>query len=82
MPTHSGNDITTYIPLKIRQHDLLLDLHQYNANDIVGFGAGLGLFNYRINKLFECDLVLNLWNQPETLILPKIFPVWQDSAGI
>jgi hypothetical protein len=65
MPTHFGNDIALYLPVKIREYDLLLNLHQYNAGDIRGYGAGLGVFNYKISKLLAYDLVLNFWNQPE-----------------
>lgn len=63
-PTHFGNDIAFYIPLKYKKYDLLIDLHNYNNNVNRSFGLGLGIFNYSISSKISSDFSLNFWNQP------------------
>ncbi|MBI1305389.1 MAG: hypothetical protein GC181_02110 [Bacteroidetes bacterium] len=64
-PTHFGNDVAVFIPLKYKQFDLLLNVHDYSNKTAGGFGVGVGLYNYIISDKWESDLALNFWNQPK-----------------
>ena len=65
-PTHFGNDVAFFLPLKYNQFDILLNLHNYSNKTVGGLGIGVGLYNYRFNEKIEADLTLNFWNQPKT----------------
>jgi len=55
-PTHFGNDIAIYFPVKYKKYDLLIN----------AFGVGFGLYNFKFSKKIESDFTLNVWNQPES----------------
>lgn len=65
-PTHFGNDIALYTPVKYTKYDLLLIVHKYSNYSSSGYGVGLGLYNYKLSKKWEADVTLNYWNQPES----------------
>lgn len=66
VPTHFGHDIAVYLPVKYRQFDLLLIVHNYANQAQSGFGIGAGLYNYKISEKFESDADLYIWNQPDS----------------
>ena len=80
-PTHFGNDIAIFIPVKYKQFDLLLNIHNYSNKTVSGFGAGAGLYNYTFSEKWESDLVLNFWNQPNTFYDNTKIPGGQISVG-
>lgn len=80
-PTHFGNDIAIFIPVKYKQFDLLLNIHNYSNKTVGGFGAGAGLYNYTFSEKWESDLVLNFWNQPNTFYDNTKIPGGQISVG-
>lgn len=65
-PTHFGNDIAFYFPVKYKKYDLLINVHNYSNKYDNEFGIGLGLYNYRFSKKIESDLTLHIWDQPKT----------------
>lgn len=65
-PTHFGNDLAVFIPVKYKKFDLLLDLHSYSNKTGKGFGLGTGLYNYKLSEKLESDITINLWSQPRT----------------
>lgn len=65
-PTHFGNDIALFVPMKHKQLDLLVNLHNYSNKSTHGFGLGAGLYNYKLTEKWESDITLNFWNQPKT----------------
>lgn len=65
-PTHFGNDLACFLPVKFKEYNLLLDLHRYSNKADEGFGIGIGLFKYRLSEKSEHDLVVNVWNQPKS----------------
>lgn len=65
-PTHFGNDIAIFIPVKYKKFDLLLNLHNYTNKTASGFGVGTGLYNYKFSEKWEADITLNFWNQPRS----------------
>ncbi|MHB1276934.1 MAG: hypothetical protein ACYC1Q_00890 [Bacteroidia bacterium] len=64
-PTHFGNDIAVFLPVKYKQFDLLLDLHRYSNRAEQGTGVGLGIYNYKLNDKLKSSVKVNIWNQPK-----------------
>lgn len=64
VPTHFGNDVAVYLPMKLNKSDLLFALHEYSNKDRKGFGLDLGTYNKRISKRLETDFIIHLWDQP------------------
>jgi len=64
-PTHFGNDLAIFIPMKYKQFDILFSLHSYRSKNEGGFGLGGGVYNYKLSEKLESDITLNLWNQPK-----------------
>ena len=65
-PTHFGNDIAVFVPVKYKKFDLLLNIHNYSNKTASGFGIGTGLYNYILSEKLETDITLNFWNQPKS----------------
>lgn len=65
-PTHFGNDLAVFIPVKYKRFDLLLSLHKYKNYTSSGFGIVTGLYNYKLTNKLESDITLNFWSQPKT----------------
>lgn len=66
VPTHFGNEVALYLPVKYKKFDLLIDFHSYSNKVSSGLGFGAGLFNYAFAEKMEADFILNIWNQPES----------------
>ncbi|MBL7932842.1 MAG: hypothetical protein JNL60_13115, partial [Bacteroidia bacterium] len=49
-PTHFGNDIAVFVPMKYKKLNLLLNLHNYANKTVSGFGIGTGLYNYKLSE--------------------------------
>lgn len=65
-PTHFGNDIALFVPLRLQKHKILLSMHNYNSYTGSGYGLGLGVFGHRVSHKLDVDLTLNLWDQPQS----------------
>lgn len=63
-PTHYGNTISLFLPLKYKKYDLLFSINRYDNNQITGNGVGLGIFNYQLYDNYFMNLSGNIWNQP------------------
>lgn len=63
-PTHFGNDVAAYFPVKYKRFDMLVDFHCYSNKTSSSFGMGAGLFNFRFTEKIESDFALNVWSQP------------------
>lgn len=70
-PTHFGNDVAIYLPVKYKNFDLLVNVHNYHNFSGSGFGAGLGLFNYKLSEKIETDFTASFWNQPVSFFETK-----------
>lgn len=70
-PTHFGNDIALYLPFIYRGKGLLVNFHRYANKDQSGFGLGLGTYNLKISDKIEGDILINVWNQPESFFSDK-----------
>lgn len=68
-PTHFGNDIALLVPLKIMDHNLLVNAHRYGNRSAAGYGIGLGVFDFRLSERMSADMELDLWNQPASFWL-------------
>lgn len=66
-PTHFGNNVALYVPLKIKNANLLLAAHNYNNKSYTWWGAEVGAFDYKpfSNKKMQLSTVLNVWQQPK-----------------
>ncbi|MCE6991120.1 hypothetical protein [Dyadobacter sp. CY323] len=65
-PTHFGNDISLTLPVQYRNTDLLFGVHKFSNFKSEGYGLDLGLYNRKLTKRLETDLVIRIWNQPES----------------
>lgn len=65
-PTHFGNDVAIFVPVKYKKFDVLLNVHSYGNKNGKGFGIGTGLYNYKLSEKLESDISLNFWNQPKS----------------
>lgn len=65
-PTHFGNDVALYLPVRYKKFNMLVDVHNYSGRNESGLGIGLGLFNYSFTENLDMDFVLNYWNQPRS----------------
>lgn len=63
-PTHFGNDISIYLPVKYKHYDLLIQVHNYNNQTQQKYGAGIGLYNYALTKKLSADIGISAWEQP------------------
>jgi hypothetical protein len=65
-PTHFGNDIALYLPVKIRSVNHLLAIHNYNNREKSYPGIQYGLYNVPVvrNGAVEIGSMINLWMQP------------------
>jgi hypothetical protein len=70
-PTHFGNDVALFLPVKYRRYDVLLHLHRYSNNVKNGLGIGVGLYNYQLSRKLETDVALIVWNQPNSFLDAK-----------
>lgn len=75
-PTHFGHDVAYFLPFRYKKMDLLVALHTYKNMSQKSYGLQAGLFNYKLNDLFETDLVLHAWLQPLSYTSSK-----QDAGG-
>jgi hypothetical protein len=73
-PTHFGNDIAFYLPVKYRKYDLLVNVHRYANKTNNGFGIGMGLYNLKFSEKIQSDFTLNFWNQPESFFKDETLP--------
>ncbi|MGE5448871.1 MAG: hypothetical protein ACM3PR_10930 [Bacteroidales bacterium] len=71
-PTHFGNDIAVYFPFKLKENNLLINIHRYSNKDKTGLGLGAGAYNLRLSDKIEGDIKLDVWNQPETFFSHKM----------
>lgn len=67
MPTHFGNDIAVYLPVKLRYTGILLNMHRYGNYESNGLGFGLGLFDGSLTGKLSTDILVTVWDQPESL---------------
>jgi len=65
-PTHFGNDIAFYLPIRYRKYDMLFNAHRYGNRSGNGYGIGLGLYNFELSGKLQTDFTVNFWNQPES----------------
>lgn len=70
-PTHFGNDIAVFLPMKYKKFDLLFNFHNYNNYKNSKHGIGFGLFNYAISSKISTDFNLNIWEQPTNFFSNK-----------
>lgn len=64
MPTHFGNDIGVYLPVKLRYTGVLMDVHWYDSHNDSGMGFGLGLEDVWFSKKIKGDIKAAVWDQP------------------
>ena len=66
-PTHFGNNVALFIPLKIKNANLLLAAHNYNNKNNTWWGVEVGAFDYApfSNKKIHLSTLLNVWEQPK-----------------
>lgn len=67
-PTHFGNDIALYVPFRLNDSKLLLNVHRYANYNNAGFGIGAGYFDIALSDKVKSDVELTFWNQPETFL--------------
>jgi hypothetical protein len=65
-PTHFGNDISFTLPVQYRNTGFLLGMHQFSNFKSEGYGLDLGLYNRKLTRRLETDLVMRIWNQPNS----------------
>ncbi len=65
-PTHFGNDIALYVPVRFRRFGIMANAHRYSNKSDTGFGAGLSLYNLGGSGKLRSELRLNVWSQPES----------------
>lgn len=65
MPTHFGNDISIFLPVKFRVTGMQINAHRYDSYETRGFGFGLGLCDIKFSEKFSSDMKANVWKQPE-----------------
>lgn len=65
-PTHFGNDVALYIPIKCKKYDFLFNVHNYSGKKYTGYGIGLGIYNFDLYKRIEFDFSFNIWDQPKS----------------
>ena len=65
VPTHFGNDVAVYLPVKFNKNDLLFAVHEYSNRERQGYGIDLGTYNRKISNRLETDFTFHLWDQPE-----------------
>lgn len=70
-PTHFGNSVALYIPIKYKKYDFLISAHNYKSKNYTGYGIGLGVYNFYLSKKIESDLEFNLWDQPKSFFDTK-----------
>jgi hypothetical protein len=68
MPTHFGNDIAIYLPIKLRVTGLLMNVHRFSSKDLTGIGFGLGLYDGWLSENISTDIRMNVWDQPESFL--------------
>ncbi len=67
-PTHFGNDLALYIPFKLNDTRLLLNLHRYSNYKEAGFGIGAGYFDIPLTSRLKSDIEMTFWNQPKNFL--------------
>ncbi len=65
-PTHFGNDIALYVPVKYKGNNLLVNIHNYNNKTSNGYGIGLAFYHHKLGNKTESDVAINVWNQPKS----------------
>ncbi|MBI3133454.1 MAG: hypothetical protein HYZ14_02155 [Bacteroidetes bacterium] len=65
-PTHFGNDVAAYLPVKYKKFNVLFQAHQFQNHDTKGMGIGIGIYNYPVTGKLKLDAAVNYWNQPES----------------
>jgi hypothetical protein len=65
-PTHFGNDIALYVPIKYKGNNLLVNIHNYNNKTSNGYGIGLAFYHHKLGNKTESDVAINVWNQPKS----------------
>jgi hypothetical protein len=70
-PTHFGNNVALMLPVQYRNTDFLLGLHRFSNFKSQGYGLDLGLYNKKLSKRLETDLVLRFWDQPTSFYQDK-----------
>ncbi len=70
-PTHFGNDIALFVPVKYRDYNLLVNAHRYGSRTSAGYGIGLGLSGFRLGERMTTDIELDLWNQPVSFLMDE-----------
>lgn len=66
VPTHFGNDIALYVPIKYKGNNLLVNIHNYNNKTTNGYGIGLAIYHHKLGNKLESDAALHAWNQPKS----------------
>lgn len=65
-PTHFGNDIALFVPVRFRRFGVMVNAHRYSNKSDTGLGAGLSLYNLGVSGKVRSELRLNVWSQPES----------------
>lgn len=63
-PTHFGNSVSVFLPVRYRQFHTLLAYHQYAAEHVKGAGITLGLQDYPLGSRIRISAQLTGWKQP------------------
>lgn len=64
MPTHFGNDIGVYLPVKLRYTGVLMNVHWFDSYNQSGMGFGLGLEDVWFSEKISGDIIADVWDQP------------------
>lgn len=63
-PTHFGNNISFFVPFRLKKLNFLLSADNYRNRSVNGMGLGAGLFDLPLGEKLEADFSLNYWEQP------------------
>ena len=67
MPTQFGNDISYHLPIKVKENNYLIALHNYNNHSNSFWGMDLGIINRKLfSDHIETSVQLHGWVQPES----------------
>lgn len=64
VPTHFGNSISVFAPVRYKQFHTVFAYHQYASEHLKGCGITLGIQNYPLSERIRISAQLTGWNQP------------------
>lgn len=63
-PTHFGNAVSGFLPVKYKHINALFAWHRYTSQQLAGNGFTIGLTHYPVSKKLFADMEMTVWKQP------------------